>query len=152
MIALLLLVSWSRETQSQEIDPNFQCPVPTGLFTDPSSCNHYYNCASHIAYRYKCPEGTLWDLTIQSVSWFFCNYSRTMVFCSQLAIRNCRGWWSMAKLHHTIIDRRKPCSLLIGVLVIRMSNTFEYLSLKVGFREIYVADQIIIILLPHMKI
>ena len=67
MIALFLLC-WVAGALSQEQDPNFDCPDPTGLFTDPTSCEHYYNCGSGVAWRYPCPDGTLWDQNIQNVS------------------------------------------------------------------------------------
>ena len=53
---------------SQQLDPDFQCPSPDGLFPSPTSCKEYYNCGGDAkAWKYECPGETLWDDTTKIV-------------------------------------------------------------------------------------
>ena len=47
---------------AQVLDPDFDCPEPTGWFASPTSCADYYGCSGDIAWKYTCAEGTLWDV------------------------------------------------------------------------------------------
>jgi len=52
---------------SQNLDPDFKCPSPDGMFPSPTSCKEYYNCVNDQAWKYECPAETLWDDTTKLV-------------------------------------------------------------------------------------
>uniref|UniRef100_A0A7E4UPC0 Glyco_18 domain-containing protein n=1 Tax=Panagrellus redivivus TaxID=6233 RepID=A0A7E4UPC0_PANRE len=54
----------------------FTCPTPVGYFSDPESCQWFYQCSHNIAYHLECPNGTLWDQPILT-----CNHA-DQVYCA----------------------------------------------------------------------
>ena len=58
---LLLAVHVLTLLNSQQLNPDFSCPKKTGWFPSKESCKDYYACSGNMAWRFTCPDGTVWD-------------------------------------------------------------------------------------------
>ncbi|XP_036362565.1 protein jagged-1b-like isoform X3 [Octopus sinensis] len=47
----------------------FKCPEPSGLFPDPQSCRHFYQCDWSIAYRKDCPGNLHFNKVLKVCDW-----------------------------------------------------------------------------------
>ena len=48
---------------------NFQCPAAEGHFSDPESCDVYYQCAQGTAHAQTCQPGLKWNVVINMCDW-----------------------------------------------------------------------------------
>jgi len=58
---------------------NFQCPAAEGHFSDPESCDVYYQCAQGTAHAQTCQPGLKWNVVINMCDWeanVDCDYNR----------------------------------------------------------------------------
>ena len=51
--------------------PNYQCPLPNGLFPDPESCGGFYHCANNVAYRKECQSGLVFNAQVSAFTGCF---------------------------------------------------------------------------------
>ncbi|XP_029635063.2 putative uncharacterized protein DDB_G0274435 [Octopus sinensis] len=47
--------------ETHQLTAGFTCPTPIGIYTDPTSCEHFYLCANGRGFRQKCPFGLIFD-------------------------------------------------------------------------------------------
>ncbi|XP_029657710.1 delta-like protein 1 isoform X5 [Octopus sinensis] len=58
---------------------SFKCPEPSGLFPDPQSCRHFYQCDWNIAYRKDCPGNLDFNKVLKVCDWQYradCNIGK----------------------------------------------------------------------------
>lgn len=98
---------------------DFQCPATFGLFPDPESCGHFYQCSHRKAYRMTCPAELHFNPKLQVCDWTY----RAGCVIRPTARPNDEACLDVPEQYLTaedtcriqLIQDRKPCHELVEV-------------------------------------